>query len=99
MVTNPPANAGDVGSIPGSERSLEEDATHSSILAWRIPWTDKPGGLRFIGSRPGAFSSDVLFHFVFISQRPRWPVTLRLLASKHLDPCWQLAYNFHVQLW
>ena len=50
MVTNPPANAGDVGSIPGS--SLEEDvATHSSILAWRIPWTDKPGGLQFRGSQ------------------------------------------------
>ena len=26
-------------------------ATHSSILAWRIPWTGEPGGLRFIGSK------------------------------------------------
>ena len=26
-------------------------ATHSSILAWRIPWTEKPGGLQFIGSQ------------------------------------------------
>ena len=44
MVKNPPTNAGgvtDAGSIPGSERSLEEEmATHSSILAWRIT-TDK----------------------------------------------------------
>jgi len=33
-------NAGDLGSIP-----LEEEmATHSSILAWRIPWTEEPGG-------------------------------------------------------
>ena len=42
-------NAGDVrdtGSIPGSGRSLEEGvATHSSILAWRIPWTEEPGGV------------------------------------------------------
>ena len=42
-------NAGgvrDVGLIPGSERSLEEGmATHSSILAWRISWTEEPGGL------------------------------------------------------
>ena len=31
---------------------LEEGmATHSSILAWRIPWTEEPGGLRFIGSQ------------------------------------------------
>ena len=43
---NLPANAGDVGSIPGSRRSLEEGmATHSSILAWRIPWTEEPGEL------------------------------------------------------
>ena len=26
-------------------------ATHSSILAWRIPWTDEPGGLQSIGSK------------------------------------------------
>ena len=39
-------NAGDLGSIPGLGRSLEEEmATHSSILAWRIPWTEEPGGL------------------------------------------------------
>ena len=38
--------AGVVGSIPGSGRSLEEGmATHSSILAWTIPWTEEPGGL------------------------------------------------------
>ena len=39
-------NAGDLGSIPGLGRSLEKEmATHSSILAWRIPWTEEPGGL------------------------------------------------------
>ena len=49
-VKNLPANAGDIkdaGSIPGSGRPLEEGmATHSSILAWRIPWTGEPGGLQ-----------------------------------------------------
>ena len=41
----PPANAGDVGSIPGLGRSPGEgDGNHSSILAWRIPWTEEPGG-------------------------------------------------------
>ena len=40
------SNEGDLGSIPGSGRSLEKEmATHSSILAWRIPWTEEPGGL------------------------------------------------------
>ena len=46
MVKNPPANAGDIrdaGSIPGSGRFLGEVmATHFSILASRIPWTEKP---------------------------------------------------------
>ena len=39
-------NAGVPGSIPGSGRSPEEGmATHSSILAWRIPWTEELGEL------------------------------------------------------
>ena len=37
----PPANVGDAGSIPGWGRFLGEgNATHSSILAWEIPWTE-----------------------------------------------------------
>ena len=52
MVKNPPVNAGDAGSIPGCRRPPEEDkATHSSILALRIPWTEEPGGLQPIGSQ------------------------------------------------
>ena len=43
-------NAGDLGSIPGSGRSPGEGmATCSGILVWRMPWTDKPGGLQFMG--------------------------------------------------
>ena len=39
-----PANAGDVGSIPGSGRfPAEGNGNHSSILAWEIPWTEEPG--------------------------------------------------------
>ena len=53
VVKNLPANAGDirdVGSIPGSGRSLEEGmVTNSRILAWRILWTEEPGGLQSIG--------------------------------------------------
>ena len=34
----------------GREDTLEEGtATHSGVLAWRIPWTEKPGGLQFMG--------------------------------------------------
>ena len=40
-------NAGDLGLIPGEGRSLQKEmATHSSILAWRIPWTEEPGRLQ-----------------------------------------------------
>ena len=40
------SNAGDPGSIPGQEDPLEKEmATHSSFLAWRIPWTEEPGRL------------------------------------------------------
>ena len=51
-----PANAGDSrdsGSILGSGKiPLEEDmVTHSSILAWRIPWTEEPGRLQSVGSK------------------------------------------------
>ena len=50
VVKNPPANTGnvrDVGSIPGQEDPLDKEvATHSSILTWRIPWTEEPGGLQ-----------------------------------------------------
>ena len=49
VVKNPPANAGDVrdmGMIPGSGRSPGGGhGNHSSILAWRIPWTEEPGGV------------------------------------------------------
>ena len=54
MVKNLPANAGDVTGVPslGWEDPLEEEmATHSSILAWRIPWTEEPGGLQSMGSQ------------------------------------------------
>ena len=61
LVKSPAANARgvrDVGSIPGLGRSLgwedpleEEMTTHSSTLAWEIPWTEEPEGLQSIGSQ------------------------------------------------
>ena len=46
----PACNTGDLGSIPESGRSLEEEtATHSNILAWVILWTEEPGGLQSVG--------------------------------------------------
>ena len=46
VVKNLSVNAGDIRSL-GQEDLLEEGrATHSSILAWRILWTEEPGGLQ-----------------------------------------------------
>ena len=45
-------NAVDPSSIPGSGRSLEKEmATHSSTLAWRIPWREEPGRLQSMRSQ------------------------------------------------
>ena len=51
-IKNLPANSGDMGSIPRSGRPPGEgNGTHSSILAWKIPWTGEPGGLHSLGSQ------------------------------------------------
>ena len=53
MIKSQPASARDIrheGSIPGLEDPLEEGmATHSSILAWEMPWTEEPGRLQSMG--------------------------------------------------
>ena len=53
VVKNLPVNTGDIrkaGLIPGSGRSPEEGrATHSTVLAWEIPWTKESGRLQSIG--------------------------------------------------
>ena len=52
MVKNLPANAGDVGSIPGSGRSPGEGTGNPLLYScWRIPWTEEPGGLQSMGSQ------------------------------------------------
>ena len=53
LVKNLPANAGDiemwVWSLGGEDLLEQGMTTHSSILAWRIPWTEKLGRLQYIG--------------------------------------------------
>ena len=51
VVKNPPANAGDkrVQSLAREDPLEEEMAAHSSISAWKIPWTEESGGLQSIG--------------------------------------------------
>ena len=74
-VKNPPANAGDAGSIPGLIPGVRKIPSgkgmpaHSSILAWETPWTEEPGGLQSMGSQRDehVFSSQQQRHsFVFV---------------------------------
>ena len=52
---NPPPNAGDAETqvrFLGQEDPLEEEmASHPSILAWKIPWTEEPGRIQSMGSQ------------------------------------------------
>ena len=59
------SNAGELGSSLGWENPLEKEmVTHSSILAWRIPWTEKPGRLQSKGlQRVGHDQATSLLHF------------------------------------
>ena len=73
VVKNPPASGGDVrnvGSFPGLWRCPGEgNGTHSSILAWIIPWTEKPGGLQSMGlPRVGHDWSNLACTYLIILQ-------------------------------
>ena len=52
----------------GQEDPLEKEiATHFSILAWRIPWTEEPGGLQSTGSQSGTRLSNFTFTLLSLS--------------------------------
>ena len=77
-------NVGDLGSIPGSGSSLEkETATHSSTLAWKIPWMEEPGvhGVTKSWTR----LSDFTFFLIELSSASVW-VMRENQASKRVDP-------------
>ena len=84
-----------VVSIPGSGRSLEEDsATHPSILAWRIPWTEKPGGLQSTGSRRVRHDSRNIARtrWVYTSQWKMEFFPLRI-RTRHGHPLFPFLFN------
>ena len=76
VVKNPPGNAGaagDAGLIPGSEDPLEEGrATHSSILAWRIPWTEEPGRLEYTWSLSQTRLKRLSMQWLFRGRESIW---------------------------
>ena len=54
----------DLSSIPGLGRSPEKGmATHSIILAWRVPWTEEPDGLQSMGCKESDTTERITFHW------------------------------------
>ena len=125
-------NAGDLGLIPGSERSPTEEngyllqwaslvvqliknlpalqetlvqflgwedpleprtATHSSILAWRIPWTEEPGGLHPMG--PTSLTGPTLFTFIQAKSTQDGATPLLLLGNKTKYPWLMYGQNHY----
>ena len=84
-------NSGDVGSIPGLGRSpgvgngipSKAMASHSSTLAWKIPWTEEPGRLKTMGSRKVGHDRATSFSlFPFMHwRRKRQPTPMFLPAE------------------
>ena len=63
---NPPAVRETWVQALGWEDPLEEGmATHSSILTWRIPWTEEPGGLQFMGHKESDTAEPLTWSFTF----------------------------------
>ena len=85
-------NAGDPGSIPGLGKEM---ATHSSTLAWKIPWMDEHGRLQFMGSQ--RVGHDWVTSFSF------WIYTLKIWWTQSEGPdmlsceaCYGINYRFCV---
>ena len=65
MVKNLPAMQEARVQSLGQDDPLEKEmATHSSILAWRIPWTEEPGGLQSMGSELNTTELTLLLHVI-----------------------------------
>ena len=75
MVKTLPVNSGHIGiQSLGQEEPLEKEmATHSSILAWEIPWTEEPGGLQSMESQKSrAQLSDLTTTIYLTSETTAW---------------------------
>ena len=65
MIKESPCNAGDLNSLPGLGRSPGTGhGNASSILAWRIPWTEEPDGLQSVGSQSPTQLSDLAHYMI-----------------------------------
>ena len=107
MVNNPPARAGDVGLIPELARSLEQEMTaHSSILAWKMPWTEEPGTRQDVGSQRVRHTAMYPYSFCFphVRSLPRFQhphqggsfITMGEPASIHHNQSKSIIYTLGI---
>ena len=61
-----------VPSLGWEDPLAEGMATHCSVLAWRIPWTEEPGGLQDVGCKESNTAEQLHFHFYF----PLCPISI-----------------------
>ena len=98
VVKNLTANAGDArdaGSILRSGRSLEKEmASYSSILAWKILWTEESGGLQSIGlQRVGLLSTHA-----FLPQDERGHMWMEIWTGFIMSCCWRRYLVYGAEL-
>ena len=95
-----------VRSLSREDPLEKEMATHSSILAWRIPWTEDPGGLQSMGYPQGRKESDMTerlhFHFPLLKghlpSEPDFSLSFPLPTHQTSFPplvTWFLLFSFH----
>ena len=106
VVKNQPANTGDVrdvGSIPGSGRSLEKEmATCSSIFAWKSPWTEEPGGLQPMGLQrvrhDWALTHKIFKDYISFFLKDIYDVKCIMLSIYILGICFWVSFNVHLHM-
>ena len=87
VVKNPSANAGDTrdqrSSLSREDPLEKEMATHSSILAWEVPWAEEPRGLQFTGS-PRVHTEYILpLLFITVAPIPIFPLSFPMCVLLH----------------
>ena len=81
MVKNLPAMGGELVFIPGSGRSPGE-GNSSSILAWRIPWTEEPGRLQSIGFKElDTTAIFTIYHYISSIKNSNHDVTIIIFEN------------------
>ena len=83
----------------GWENPLEKEiATRSSILAWKIPWTEKPGGLQSMGSQRVGYdwATRQSHTYSYLLASLGWPIFIHLFTLHLFKLCWLRVRYFSV---